>query len=416
VKHRSVEFRSLAKLFVLAAAAAAMAGPAGAGGLYTNEFATPADLNGGAGSVAWVSGASIALHNPAGMTKLDDHAFSGGLGPIWSQVHFDTSQNPRGGGDGGNQGGFAALATGSYVHRVSDRFRLGLSVFSLSGSALDPSNNWAGRFQVTDISLLTLSFVPAVGVRLTDWLSIGGGPLFSYGVLDWRLRGPLSVVNERNVHIDVNDWTESGYVGVLLSPTDDFDLGVTYLSETKFNLKGDIDIDSNLINSVNLKLDFPLPQTVKVGAYWRATDRLALLGTFDWEDWSTFNKLPVSIPAGSTKAKTGFHDTYKVGVGVHWRLDDSWLLQTGVAYDTSPVHNKNRTLALPVDQQVRASAGALYNLSEKTQLGFGLVYAWLGEGAVRTPGVRGDYDTNQFFLLNLTFSARKLPWSGMATF
>ena len=61
----------------------------------------------------------------------------------------------------------------------------------------------------------------------------------------------------------------------------------------------------------------------------------ALLASGAWEDWSTAENLPVSVGAGSANVPLGFEDTWKVGVGLHYRLSDPWLLQAGFSYDTS---------------------------------------------------------------------------------
>ena len=58
----------LAVAFLIACAAIS---PARAGGLYIQEFATPSQGTAGAGAAA--RDASAALHNPAGMTRLDGH-------------------------------------------------------------------------------------------------------------------------------------------------------------------------------------------------------------------------------------------------------------------------------------------------------------------------------------------------------
>jgi long-chain fatty acid transport protein len=154
-----------------------LATSAGAGGLYVNEFSTTSQANAGAGRGAWVPDASATLHNPASMTRLDDHGFAGGFSGLFGDIRFDPdASSTNGDRNGGSQAGFAPIASFSYAHRVSDRVRFGLSFFSISGSVLDPSNEWAGRFQMTELSLLTISFTPTVAVRVTDWLSVGGGP------------------------------------------------------------------------------------------------------------------------------------------------------------------------------------------------------------------------------------------------
>ena len=55
-------------------------------------------------------------------------------------------------------------------------------------------------------------------------------------------------------------------------------------------------------------------------------------GEFDWQ-----------VPAGIRSS---------IGGGIEYRLFDDLLLQTGVTYDSSPLKNKHRTAALPIDRQI----------------------------------------------------------------
>ena len=65
------------KLIVPIAASAlllfALADFARAGGLFVSEFGTPTLGTAGAGAPAGTDGASTAIHNPAAMTRLDEH-------------------------------------------------------------------------------------------------------------------------------------------------------------------------------------------------------------------------------------------------------------------------------------------------------------------------------------------------------
>jgi long-chain fatty acid transport protein len=388
---------------------ATFASPARAGGLYVNEFSTTSQSNSGAGRGAWVPDASATLHNPAAMTRLDDHGFAGGFSLLVGQIHFDSET----GSNGGNQAGVAPIASFSYAHKVSDRVRLGFSFFSISGSILSPSNNWAGRSQVTDLSLLTISMTPTVAVRITDWLSVGGGPVVTYGVLNWDLR---EQVNDNFIRLnDLDDWEASGRIGLLLHPTDDLSLSVFYNSETDLSLNGEFNGPANL--NPSLDLDLPLAQFVEVSGYWQATEKVGLLATFNWEDWSKANNLSVQLGSAPTiNATTGFRDTYKVAVGANYQFNEDWLLQTGLSYDTSALQNKNRIAALPIDEQIRFALGGVYALSESTNLGLSFVYINLGQGEIRTGGVEGDYQRNHAFVFGLSLAFKKLPWAGKWTY
>ncbi len=388
-----------------------------AGGLYTNEFSTTSQANAGAGRGAWAPDASASIHNPATMTKLEDHAFATGVSAVLGNVRFDAdSTSPSGTESGGNQSVPALLPSFSYVHKVSDRVRFGLGMFAVAGAALDPNNNWSGRFEVTELSLTVLTISPIVAVRVTDWLSVGGGPVASYATLDWDLRVPpaLAPGPERGVRLkDLDDWAAGGRVGLLLAPTDTLSVSVYYNSETDFKLRGKTRLPLGL--TPNLSTELPFPQFVEVSAHWQVNDRVALLGTFNWEDWSTADKLQVTLGGITTGAALGFEDTYKIGFGANYQLNEDWLLQTGIMYDTSGLKNKSRTTSLPVDKQIRFAFGFQHDLSETTTLGASFVYINLGKGNVRNATVSGKYKDNDLFVLGLTLAFKQLPWSGKLT-
>ena len=178
-----------------------------AGGLYFPVTGSPQDGAAGAGAGARGTEASTAFWNPAAMTKLDDHAFVGALAPGFSNSEFDPdSDTPAGGGDGGDQGGLIPVLSSSYVHKLSDRIRLGISLTSISGASLDPSNSWAGRNQMTELTLFTLSAAPTAAIRITDNFSVGAGAFLTYGRLDWDLRASAAVApTEPKVSIDGAD-------------------------------------------------------------------------------------------------------------------------------------------------------------------------------------------------------------------
>ena len=52
-----------------------------AGGLYLSEFGTPTLGTASAGAPAGIDGAATAIHNPAAMTRLDEHQLAVGRPP-----------------------------------------------------------------------------------------------------------------------------------------------------------------------------------------------------------------------------------------------------------------------------------------------------------------------------------------------
>jgi long-chain fatty acid transport protein len=54
-------------------------------------------------------------------------------------------------------------------------------------------------------------------------------------------------------------------------------------------------------------------------------------------------------------------------------------VSAGVAYDSTPVDDDDRTISFAVDETWRVAAGAHYDMSAATALRFGYVLAWGGD-------------------------------------
>ena len=414
------------KILTIVASLAALLGglvasPSRAGGLYLSSFGTPSMGTASAGANAVAHDASTAFQNSAGMTRLDDHELLIGLAPGFAKVEFRQSADspligaPPGskGSNGGNQGGFIPLTSSQYVHKLSERLRLGLSLISVSGAVLDPSDDWAGRNEVTDIDLFTLSFKPSLGVRVTDWLSLGAGALVSYGTLDVDVKAPATLFpDEPTVRIrDADDWAVAPTASVLIEVTPELRLGVVYAGETDFEFDGKIDA---LGASGGIDLDLDLARAVRTSLYWQATDQLALLASGGWEDWSTLDDIPVGFGPVDGAIPTKFKDTWYLAGGFHYRKDKTtW--QLGVRYDSSPVADRDRLALLPLDRIWTVGFGALHDYSESLRIGFAFNWADLGRASLDTGSVKGRYEKNQVFLFNVSFRIKDLPWAGKLT-
>ncbi len=387
--------------------------PAQAGGLYINEFATASMGAAGAGAQAIANDASTAFHNPAGMTHLEGSALSLGAGLGVVQTEFDPADDtPIPGNDGGNQGGVAPVLSSHYVHSVSDRWRAGVNVISVSGALLDPDSGWAGRYQVDEVSVLTLSLNPTVAYRINDWVSLGVGVLAMYARLDMDVSAPPPD-GDGKVELDSLDDFEVGWnAGVLFDLCPGTRLGIVYSSELDTKFSGDVRLVPGKIPAeIETAIDtgLPLPQLLRVGLYHELNDRFALLSTVGWEDWSALENQFVSLEQGSTAIPRGWEDTWHFALGLQYRPDDVWMVQTGLAYDTSPVDTEDRTADLPIDRQIRVALGAQYQWSEDLNVGASFVYANYGDAEIDNDLLKGDYSSNNIFFLAFNADWRWLP-------
>ena len=375
-----------------------------AGGLYIQEFATPSMGTADAGSQAWADNASTAWHNPAGMTKLKRSEVSAGLGFGRSKVQFDAdADTPTGGNDGGDAGSTAPLASFSGVYKINEDWAAGLYAGGITGAALDYNNGWAGRFQAEEVSLTLLGVSPTIAYQVTDWLSIGGGPVLVYGTLDYELAVPPPAGTGRVDIEDADDIDVAGTVGAVIDLSEGTRIGLTYQSETKLDLEGNTSVDP-IGAEFNATLQLVFPQKVNVGIYHDINEQFALLGSIRWEDWSSFDEIPVSTEQGSNAIPRNWNDTYGISLGLHYKPIENILLQAGFGYDTSPVSDGNRTADMPVDRQIRYALGAQYSISDRATIGGSVVYVDLGDADIDANTVSGSYENNQVIFAAMNFA------------
>jgi long-chain fatty acid transport protein len=374
-----------------------------AGGLYISEFGTPSMGVAGAGTNAVASDASTSFHNSAGMTRLDgkELMLTGGL--IHSTVKFDAdSDTPVPGGNGGDAGGPGPLAGAFYVHSLTDRLKIGANIISITGAILDYENDWAGRFQSQEVTLLTVTFNPTIAYRVADWLSVGVGPQVMYANLDLKAAippPPLPVpggTEEGTVEIDGDDFAFGYNVSALVELGERTRLGIAYQSEIEPDFGGDVKIDP-IGRETGVDTEITLARFVKASLYHEFNDRFAVLGTVDWEDWSSFKNINLSTSDGSQKIPRNWEDTWKFAGGIHFRPTPPLLLQAGLSYDTSPVDSDDRTADMPIDRQIRYALGTQYQWSETCSIGSQFVYADYGDAKIRSSLLKGEYERNDIF-------------------
>ncbi len=375
-----------------------------AGGLYVNEFGTPSMGVASAGANAVAADASTSLHNTAGMTRIKGNEIMGTGGFLDSRIKFDPdSDTPIPGGDGGDAGSMAPIVGGFYVHSLSDRWKLGANLITITGSVLDYDEDWTGRYLNTEVNLLTVTFYPSIAYRVNSWLSLGGGPQVMYADLEMKLKGPPPN-GTGEATIDGDDIAFGFGLGALFEVSERTRFGVIYQSEIEPEFDGDVELDPIGIDFAS-DTEITLAQFIRVSGYHELNDQWALLGTVGWEDWSAFDKINLSTGRGSRNFPRNWEDTWKFAAGIHYRPVDRWLLQLGFAYDTSPVDSEDRTPDMPVDRQIRYAAGIQYQWSEQLSAGAQFVYADYGRAKIDNSLLKGDYKRNEIF-----FFAANVGW------
>jgi long-chain fatty acid transport protein len=150
-------------------------------GFYLSEIGTPGSLGtaGVANPVNTVH-ADSSYTNPAGMTGLKEDQFEYGTTLFLPLIEFDSKLALKGGGDGGNAGNIAPVPSMFYVRKLSDKFRLGISVTAPIGGGIVFGDNFVGHYSTSKVLLSGVAVSPSLGYKVNDRLSIGAGVSLVY--------------------------------------------------------------------------------------------------------------------------------------------------------------------------------------------------------------------------------------------
>jgi long-chain fatty acid transport protein len=414
---------SIAALFGLICGG--LSGPAHAAGLFLYEMATPDLGTASAGRAAAADNAATAFGNPAGMTRLDRSQMLVGIQPAYGISHFDKdNETTVSGGNGGNALGFIPGLGGYYVYSATPDLKFGISLGSDFGLSARYQSNWSGRFYALQEEIITVGAFPVAAYRINDWLSVGAGAQIIYGKLNSRT-GINDVLDGGNASIDVSgeDVGAGGIAGILLEPAEGTRFGVTYTSQVKLDFKekpktnnlGPLlqdALDLSGLTGAKVDLGLTIPNQVMVSGYHDLTEDVAIMANVVWQQWSEFGKPNLEVDSTTSRKATAnlnYDDTWGFALGGRYKFLPEWVWSLGFAFDTSPISKKERSPALPLDQQIRVGTGVQYALNERMTIGTAYEYLNLGEADISRSRplagtLQGNYSTNEIHFFNVTLA------------
>jgi len=411
--------------YALLALAASSTAAQGAG-LWLYEMGTPDVGTASAGMASRASDAATAFANPAGMTRLTESQLMVGLQPLYANIKFDTQNATFGGGDGGNAGGLVPTGSLSYVNSTSDRLKLGMTAGSYLGLGVKFDDSWAGRYYIQQEDFTTSFLNGAVGYKVNDWLSVGGGVGLVYGQLgvQTNINNITDGGNDGRLKLKDTDAAPGWNLGLLFEPTDTTRVGLTYVSKVDLKFKDtpsfngtgpllDAALQLSGLKNAEAQFDFTLPNQVMLSAYHELTSDLAVMADLGWQNWSEFGQIGVSIDSTtstSTSVDANFQDTWHTALGARYRLDPRWSISAGFAYDSSPVRNADRSIVLPLDRQYRYGLGLTYDWRKNITFGAAYEYMDAGSAPVNQTGgplrgnLKGRFKDDTFSILALNMN------------
>jgi long-chain fatty acid transport protein len=283
-----------------------------------------------------------------------------------------------------NSSNAAVLPSGYAAMRLTDRIWFGLSFNSPFGLSVGFENpGWAGAFYGQSSSLRTYNGAPTVAIKITDWLSVGGGVQIQYAEPNLMFAtGATAPGTPTLAQLTGHGWTVGWTAGVTLTPTPWTQIGLGYRSALNQEIDGSFNAGaaggSTAITTVKW------PDSASLGLHQGITSTLTLLGTVEWTGWKRIgtsvvnqaNGAPVLAPNGApVTLPFQFSDGWFYSVGLEYVYSPNWTFRGGVGFEKSPITDQVRIPLLPDDDRTWYSIGATNKIT--SNLSVDLAYSFV---------------------------------------
>lgn len=393
----------------LGVAGALASGNAAAAGFQLKENSVKSQGTSFAGTAAKTGDSSVVVNNPAVMTQFEGTTMQADVTVIDLNYEYqgggtDALGQPLSGGNGGNAGGVTPVPALSVVRKLDNGLAVGAMISAPFGLATEYDDGWMGRYSALNSDVQVVDLTLSGALDITDRFSVGAGLIFShadvtlsrgvdFGTLLFSNPATRPLPFARPQAADgtaeiQGDDTGFGYiVGMHLRPTDSVAIGVSYRSEIDYELTGTADwtVPDNVRTVLNANpmtaplfvdgvggADLTTPSILNVGVTWKATDRLALMGTYARTGWSSLREVRIQFenPDPDSVEPFEWSDVSYYALGAEYMLNDAFTLRGGVAYDETPTSIEHRTPRLPDANRMFYSLGATWRVSDAFDMNF----------------------------------------------
>ncbi|MBZ9786765.1 outer membrane protein transport protein [Psychroflexus sp. CAK57W] len=366
----------------------------------------------GHAGVGVVNSAETAFFNPSGLVYLEDRlTISAGITGVFSNVKWQNTST----------GQFAETqqdpGTPFYFHaayKVNEWMSLGLSVSTPYGSSVEWERNWPGSHLVNDIELAAIYIQPLVSVKLSEHFSIGGGPIFVTGNVNFNRNANRTLTDEQgnrsNITVDDSGVTSTGWsASFMFTPVEALRIGFNYKSEILLNAEGGEATFSNFPNSTltpqngttAFDATLPMPAELTIGFAYEMNEKWLFAFDYQRAYWDVYNSLDIDFadPNVATSVNPrNYKNASTYRFGAQYLASDNLTLRAGYYFDESPVQAGFFAPETPRNDANGFTAGLSFQVSESLAIDASFLY-------LRFKEVDASYDS-------YTENGQSVPFEG----
>ena len=266
---------------------------------------------------------------------------------------------------------------------VSHKATFGINATIPFGLSTKYDQNWIGRYHAIESTIETANINTSLSYKLTQDLSVGAGLQAQYfkavltkmvDVASHPLVGGTPGTLDALGKAKGDDWGYGYNLGLKYKVNDELEVGIGYRSKIKHKLEGKTQIASSTLGypSSDFNSSITTPETLMFGFKYGLTDKLLLVQDTSWTRWSRLKSLDINAietTSLSESTELDWKDTWKYAIGLNYKVNNKWLLRSGLAYEEGAV-DKKRNPRLPTGDKIWTGVGFEYAMNDKTKIDF----------------------------------------------
>lgn len=299
--------------------------------------------------VAVVNSAELVFFNPAGLVYLENKLnVSVGASAIFSDVIF---QNEELGASAETDNSVGTPINLYVSYKLNDWMSVGLGAYTPYGSEVTWPTDWAGSHLVNNIDLSAIFIQPTVSFKLSEFLSIGGGPIYASGSVNFNRNANRTTTdldgNRSNITVDDSGVSNWGWtVGAMFNFNDNLRLGFNYRSEITIESEDGEAIFANFPNSpgvppngaTGFKAELPLPAELTVGLSYEY-EKWLFAFDYNRQFWGVYESLDLTFENGAPPSinPRNYKNSSVYRFGLQYQATEKIALRAGYYRDETPV-------------------------------------------------------------------------------
>ena len=328
--------------------------------------------------------------NPGAVAMLSQNYVQAGVSPLMFKSVF----NPAGTTEQYHTADKTAYPFNFYAAwgPNNSRWKIGMAVYTPFGGLTDWGTTWPGKYTAERLNLEAIAFQPTLSIRLTDFMSIGGGFIYNYGKVNLTRAIPLANGDGQPGRAELSG-NGKGYgwnAGVYFKTESGVTIGITHpLKDTRLPLIAatPFSMCHHRCKAIsrrpnNFYASIPLPPTTSIGLGYSPCSKWLLAFDANLVSWSVFKSLSFdythNTPAlQDTHSPRNYQDAVSLRAGAQYKASSNLALRLGGGYISAAAPDGYVTPEVPDAARFYFTGGLGYNITKSLDLDLSFEYEHL---------------------------------------